>query len=245
MSAGTRCSTTSNSSSRGTPNASRPTAIDVHALHRGDRGQAARRQGLGERDRRDGRLHEPRGERAEQRGGDGQEHGERAREHDAPTSATPPPPGPPPSTPTNASSPAHETKDPGGTGREALMATRAPRGRSAARSDGRRTEPSRARRAPAPSGRCMYYIRQLPQYLRLLGGLDHRSARVDGRQAARRRRDRVHRDADRPHSRLHSVLRRDRRRVHPRARAAAAGRRMPGASCCSTLDAAIRATSPT
>lgn len=32
------------------------------------------------------------------------------------TSTTAPPPGPPPSSPTNASSPAHETKDPGGSG---------------------------------------------------------------------------------------------------------------------------------
>ena len=32
------------------------------------------------------------------------------------TSTTTPPPGPPPSSPTNASSPAHETKDPGGSG---------------------------------------------------------------------------------------------------------------------------------
>jgi hypothetical protein len=31
-------------------------------------------------------------------------------------SATPPAPGPPPSTPTSASSPAHETKEPGGAG---------------------------------------------------------------------------------------------------------------------------------
>ena len=31
-------------------------------------------------------------------------------------STNPPPPGPPPSTPTSASSPAHETKEPGGTG---------------------------------------------------------------------------------------------------------------------------------
>ena len=58
-----------------------PTANDVHAVHRRHRGQAARRQGLGERHRRDGRLHEPRGERVEQRARDGQEHGERAREH--------------------------------------------------------------------------------------------------------------------------------------------------------------------
>ena len=45
----------------------------------------------------------------------GNEHGERIREHARRTS-TPPPPGPPPSSPTNASSPAHETKDPGGSG---------------------------------------------------------------------------------------------------------------------------------
>jgi hypothetical protein len=32
------------------------------------------------------------------------------------TSTAAPPPGPPPSTPTTASSPAHETKEPGGTG---------------------------------------------------------------------------------------------------------------------------------
>jgi hypothetical protein len=32
------------------------------------------------------------------------------------SSATPPTPGPPPSTPTSASSPAHETKEPGGSG---------------------------------------------------------------------------------------------------------------------------------
>lgn len=32
------------------------------------------------------------------------------------TTGTPPPPGPPPATPTDASSPAHETKDPGGSG---------------------------------------------------------------------------------------------------------------------------------
>ena len=32
------------------------------------------------------------------------------------STSTPPPPGPPPSTPTSASSPAHETKDPGGSG---------------------------------------------------------------------------------------------------------------------------------
>jgi hypothetical protein len=32
------------------------------------------------------------------------------------SASTPPPPGPPPSTPANASSPAHETKDPGGSG---------------------------------------------------------------------------------------------------------------------------------
>jgi hypothetical protein len=32
------------------------------------------------------------------------------------SSTNTPPPGPPPSTPTNASSPAHETKEPGGTG---------------------------------------------------------------------------------------------------------------------------------
>ena len=32
------------------------------------------------------------------------------------STSAPPPPGPPPSSPTNASSPAHETKDPGGSG---------------------------------------------------------------------------------------------------------------------------------
>ena len=32
------------------------------------------------------------------------------------STSTPPPPGPPPSSPTSASSPAHETKDPGGSG---------------------------------------------------------------------------------------------------------------------------------
>jgi hypothetical protein len=32
------------------------------------------------------------------------------------STSNPPPPGPPPSTPTSASSPAHETKEPGGTG---------------------------------------------------------------------------------------------------------------------------------
>ena len=48
----------------------------------------------------------------------------------------------------------------------------------------------------------MYYIRQLPQYLRAARRSDHRPSRVDGRQAAGRGRDRVHRDADRSDSRI-------------------------------------------
>jgi len=67
---------------------------------------------------------------------------------------------------------------------------------------------SAADRAGVAKRTVMYYIRQLPQYVRLLGETVDGSPCVDGRQAARVRGDRVYRDADRSHPGFHSVLRR-------------------------------------
>ena len=115
----------------------------------------------------------------------------------------------------------------------------ATRGRPRARSARSATDDEpRASRAPRTGAKrtVMYYIRQLPQYVRLLGGLVDRQARLDRRQDARRRRDRVHRDADRSHPGLHSVLRRGRRSVSARARAAAADRERGPTGAARPLD---------